>query len=58
MILSSTRHTDKSMFYHFLEPFMGQGLLISGGSKWFQRRKILTPAFHFNILQQFSKMFQ
>lgn len=58
MILSSTRHTDKSIFYHFLEPFMGQGLLISGGSKWFQRRKILTPAFHFNILQQFSKLFQ
>ncbi|GAB0089937.1 Cytochrome P450 [Sergentomyia squamirostris] len=57
-ILNSSKHSKKSFMYSFLVPFLGEGLLISGGSKWSQRRRILTPAFHFNILQQFLKIFQ
>ena len=57
VLLSSTKHTDKSWIYDFLKDFLGTGLLISNGEKWQTRRKILTPTFHFNILQQFAVIF-
>nr|XP_019548744.2 cytochrome P450 4C1-like [Aedes albopictus] len=56
-ILSSTKHIDKSEFYKFLHPFLGLGLLNSTGSKWMHRRRILTPSFHFNILNGFHRTF-
>lgn len=57
ILLSSTKHSNKSEIYRFLMDFLGTGLLISNGEKWQQRRKILTPAFHFNILQKFTPIF-
>uniref|UniRef100_A0A182MMB4 Cytochrome P450 n=1 Tax=Anopheles culicifacies TaxID=139723 RepID=A0A182MMB4_9DIPT len=49
--------TKKSYQYDFLEPWLGTGLLLSFGEKWFQRRKIITPTFHFKILDQFMDVF-
>ncbi|XP_049544522.1 probable cytochrome P450 4ac1 [Anopheles darlingi] len=57
-ILSSTQHIRKSILYGFLHSLMGDGLLCSKGSKWQHRRRILTPAFHFNILPKFLAIFQ
>ncbi|KAM3962229.1 cytochrome P450 4C1-like [Aphomia sociella] len=53
IVLSSMRHSGKSVIYNILKPWLGDGLLISNGAKWQERRKILTPAFHFGILRQF-----
>ncbi|KFB40666.1 AGAP001861-PA-like protein [Anopheles sinensis] len=51
------KQTQKSLVYQFIEPWLGTGLLIASGEKWFQRRKIITPTFHFKILEQFIRVF-
>ncbi|XP_053696762.1 cytochrome P450 4d2 [Sabethes cyaneus] len=56
-VLSSQKLIRKSELYKFLVPWLGNGLLLSTDQKWFNKRKILTPAFHFKILEQFIEVF-
>ncbi|CAD7087171.1 unnamed protein product [Hermetia illucens] len=57
VVLSSTKHIKKAVLYDFLNSWLGQGLLTSTGPKWHSRRKVITPAFHFKILEQFVEIF-
>lgn len=55
--LNSTVHLSKSSGYDLFKPWLGDGLLVSTGSKWRSRRKMITPTFHFKILEQFMDVF-
>ncbi|XP_046358280.2 ultra-long-chain fatty acid omega-hydroxylase-like isoform X3 [Haliotis rufescens] len=39
--------------YESLVPWLGEGLLIAGGQRWYRSRRLLTPAFHFDILKPY-----
>ncbi|XP_056636244.1 uncharacterized protein LOC130444880 [Diorhabda sublineata] len=57
LILNNSKHLEKSQIYNLLHDWLGTGLLTSKGQQWHSRRKILTPAFHFTILQEFVHIF-
>lgn len=56
-ILSNQKIITKSRTYKFLAAWLGEGLVTSTGEKWRKHRKILTPAFHFKILEEFVDIF-
>ncbi|XP_045478046.1 cytochrome P450 4C1-like [Harmonia axyridis] len=57
IFMSTKKHSRKSELYDILKNWLKEGLLISNGEKWTKRRKILTNAFHFNILKDFVHLF-
>ena len=47
---------EKSSNYDILHPWLGKGLLTSNGGPWKKHRKMITPSFHFKILQDFHEI--
>jgi cytochrome P450 len=53
-ILSSKSDFPKfSLTYELVKESIGNGLVTSSGDLWFSQRRLITPFFHFNSLQEF-----
>lgn len=39
--------------FTFIKPWVGEGILLSSGNRWMRARRLLTPAFHFDILKPY-----
>ncbi|KAM4022501.1 cytochrome P450 4A24-like [Anomaloglossus baeobatrachus] len=42
--------------YRFIVPWIGEGLLVSSGQKWFQHRRLITPGFHYDVLKPYVSL--
>lgn len=56
-IIGSSKNMAKPFFYEYLIVWLGRGLLTSHGDRWHKHRKIITPTFHFSILESFCEIF-
>uniref|UniRef100_A0A1A9WPJ3 Cytochrome P450 n=1 Tax=Glossina brevipalpis TaxID=37001 RepID=A0A1A9WPJ3_9MUSC len=57
IILSGSKHLEKSYEYRYFKPWFGDGLLISKGHHWRHHRKMIAPTFHQSILKSFVPTF-
>lgn len=48
---------DQGTAYMLGIKWLGEGLLIANGDRWARNRRLLTPAFHFEILQPYVGVF-
>ncbi|XP_011211871.2 cytochrome P450 4d1 [Bactrocera dorsalis] len=58
VLLSSNKLAVKADQYRYMKCWMHDGLLLSHGRKYQQRRKLVSPTFHYKMLDNFLSCFQ
>ncbi|XP_076326574.1 cytochrome P450 4V2-like isoform X2 [Tachypleus tridentatus] len=56
-LLMNTKNLRRSQHYRFINSWSERGIIMSTNGAWKQRRKTLTPAFHFRILENSLHIF-
>ncbi|XP_064199080.1 cytochrome P450 4B1-like [Anguilla rostrata] len=54
--LLTSQESKDVIAYTSLIPWLGDGLLVSQGKKWFRHRRLLTPGFHYDVLKPYVKI--
>lgn len=57
-LLSSQKYLKKAYSYWVIKEGLGEGLVVSEGDFWRKRRKIITPTFHFEILNDYFSIIE
>ncbi|KAK9693339.1 Phosphatidylethanolamine-binding protein [Popillia japonica] len=53
----TSKSIKKSVVYDLGRIFLGDGIIVSDGEQWKIQRKLLNPAFHYNILEKYVTTF-
>ncbi|XP_069101418.1 ultra-long-chain fatty acid omega-hydroxylase-like [Argopecten irradians] len=54
---SEPKPTEVGTSYVLGKTWLGDGLLLANGKRWARNRRLLTPAFHFDILQPYMTVY-
>ncbi|XP_033745790.1 cytochrome P450 4F6-like [Pecten maximus] len=54
---SEPKPTEPGTSYVLGKRWLGNGLLLANGKRWARNRRLLTPAFHFDILQPYMSVY-
>ncbi|GJQ70408.1 hypothetical protein Trydic_g22837 [Trypoxylus dichotomus] len=56
-LVMTSKKMKKSVVYDLGRTFLGGGIIVSDGEEWKMQRKLLNPAFHYNILERYVEVF-
>ncbi|XP_075549779.1 cytochrome P450 4V2-like isoform X2 [Dermacentor variabilis] len=54
VLLTNSQNLNKAFLYDMMKPWIGHGILMIEKDKWRSRRKVITPAFHFRVLDDYA----